>query len=154
MLHYSQITSAVRSNGPHLFSIAWFELSMHAEAIFVTVIYSCFSFLAKESCGSEAGGPRVMMVGGGGGRGLPRRGEIRYSRATAGTGQEQQYRGAQEQQQYRVGMQYRDAQEQQQYRGGGMQYSSQDSLPDSPYSSQSLDSHTSQGQGRITSLNS
>ena len=30
------------------------------------------------------------------------------------------------------------------YQGNG-QYSSQDSLPDSPYSSQSLDSHASQG---------
>ena len=33
-------------------------------------------------------------------------------------------------------------------RGGYQQYSSQDSLPDSPYSSQSLDSQSTQGTGR------
>ena len=32
-------------------------------------------------------------------------------------------------------------------RGGYQQYSSQDSLPDSPYSSQSLDSQSTQGTG-------
>ena len=34
-----------------------------------------------------------------------------------------------------------------QYQGGYQQYSSQDSLPDSPYSSQSLDSHAGQTTG-------
>jgi len=50
---------------------------------------------------------------------------------------------------HRYNSQYRGSQEQQQqlYRGSA-QYSSQDSLPDSPYSSQSLDSHTSQGLGK------
>ena len=33
-------------------------------------------------------------------------------------------------------------------RGGYQQYSSQDSLPDSPYSSQSLDSQSTQGTGK------
>ena len=32
--------------------------------------------------------------------------------------------------------------------GGYQQYSSQDSLPDSPYSSQSLDSQSAQGTGK------
>ena len=33
--------------------------------------------------------------------------------------------------------------------GGYAQYSSQDSLPDSPYSSQSLDSQPATGQGKL-----
>ena len=35
--------------------------------------------------------------------------------------------------------------------GGYAQYSSQDSLPDSPYSSQSLDSQPATGQGKLNS---
>ena len=54
-------------------------------------------------------------------RAQPRRGEIRYNTTAHYADQQQQYRSN--------------------------QYSSQDSLPDSPYSSQSLDSHTSQGLG-------
>ena len=38
-------------------------------------------------------------------------------------------------------------------RGGYQQYSSQDSLPDSPYSSQSLDSQSTQGAGRNYIIN-
>jgi hypothetical protein len=82
--------------------------------------FTSYFFVLKESCGSEAGGPRVVVAA----RGMPRRGEIRYSRATSARGPQEQY-------------------------SRGIQYSSQDSLPDSPYSSQSLDSHTSQGQGTV-----
>ena len=39
-----------------------------------------------------------------------------------------------------------------QYQGGYQQYSSQDSLPDSPYSSQSLDSHAGQTTGLTRDL--
>ena len=37
-------------------------------------------------------------------------------------------------------------------RGGYQQYSSQDSLPDSPYSSQSIDSQSTQGTGVYNSV--
>ena len=84
--------------------------------------------------------------------GLPRRGDIRYTRGGGS------HYTNQDQQQYRATSQYTASQDHHQYRGPkynsqdqyrGTQYSSQDSLPDSPYSSQSLDSHTSQGQGKI-----
>ena len=39
-----------------------------------------------------------------------------------------------------------------QYQGGYQQYSSQDSLPDSPYSSQSLDSHAGQTTGSMIEI--
>lgn len=99
-------------------------------------------YQSEESCGSEAGGhmggprPDSTLVL----RGRPHRGEIRYNNISTSSSLQQQYRAAsQEQQQYHRANQ----EQQQQYRVS--QYSSQDSLPDSPYSSQSLDSHNSQG---------
>jgi len=84
-------------------------------------------YQSEESCGSESGGHRVE----------PRRGE---GRANPAYRHQQQHYGMKA---YGGSSNHHHPQHQQQQYGGN-QYSSQDSLPDSPYSSQSLDSHNSQ----------
>merc|ERR1740128_79405 len=93
-------------------------------------------YQSEGSCGSEGGG----AVGGarpqepkrGEGR-LPQYGQRKYSQLQPRKHSAQQYTSSHQQQPYGNSQQY-----------SNQQYSSQDSLPDSPYSSQSLDSHHSQ----------